>query len=116
MSNTTRWMTTAEAAARAGVSARTIIRYVEEGDLPATTTQGGHRRIAEADLEAFLAHITRAHSDGALILVSANQKGGVGKTTLTANLGVLLHQMGQRVLLVDLDPQGHLTFSVGHNP
>ncbi len=40
-----------------------------------------------------------------------NFKGGVGKTTLTANLGVELARRGQRVLLIDLDPQSSLTFS-----
>lgn len=38
-----------------------------------------------------------------------NQKGGVGKTAVTVNLGGALAEMGYRVLLVDLDPQGHLT-------
>ena len=42
-----------------------------------------------------------------------NQKGGVGKTTTTLNLGVGLARQGQRVLIVDADPQGSLTLSMG---
>lgn len=50
------------------------------------------------------------------ILAVANQKGGVAKTTTVASLAAALHALDQRVLVVDLDPQGCLTFSLGRNP
>jgi len=49
-------------------------------------------------------------------LAVANQKGGVAKTTTVASLGVALAELGRRVLLVDLDPQACLTFSLGLDP
>lgn len=49
-------------------------------------------------------------------LAVANQKGGVAKTTTVASLGVALRELGRRVLLVDLDPQACLTFSLGIDP
>jgi chromosome partitioning protein len=52
----------------------------------------------------------------ARITAFANQKGGVAKTTTTLNLGVAFKEMGLRVLVVDLDPQGNLTMSQGWNP
>jgi chromosome partitioning protein len=50
------------------------------------------------------------------VIVLANQKGGVAKTTTTLNLGVAFAEKGYRVLLVDLDPQGNLTMSQGLDP
>ncbi len=50
------------------------------------------------------------------VIAVTNQKGGVAKTTTVASLGVALGELGQRVLLVDLDPQACLTFSLGVDP
>ncbi len=50
------------------------------------------------------------------IVAIVNQKGGVAKTTTTASLGAAFAELGERVLLVDLDPQACLTFSLGVDP
>jgi len=85
----------------------------EPADEPAVATERGPHLHAVPSSEA-----ARGPEEDVMakVIAFANQKGGVAKTTTTLNLGVALKEMGKRVLVVDLDPQGNLTMSQGMNP
>ena len=59
---------------------------------------------------------SRSEDNLAEVIAVANQKGGVGKTTTSINLGGALAELGHRVLCLDLDPQANLTVGLGLNP
>ena len=111
-------LTTKEVADRLGVEPKTVLRYLHQGKLQGSKI-GREYRIPERSLNSLLAPADiRPSPNGtrqARITAIVNQKGGVGKTTTTFNLGVALQRRGRQVLLVDLDPQASLSVSAGIN-
>ncbi len=109
-------LTTSEVAARLGVSRQTAHRYISEGRIPAQATPGGQYRIEEAVVSAFLRTGDASSVHGPRVIALANQKGGVGKTTTAVNLSVELAALGERVLLIDADPQANAAMHFGLKP
>jgi chromosome partitioning protein len=77
--------------------------FVSPGEVTRFLREGGQRRERPDKNPA------ESDDESARIIAVAVPKGGTGKTTTTINLGAALAEQGQRVLLVDFDPQGNLT-------
>jgi chromosome partitioning protein len=109
-----RLLSTQEVAARLAIDTKTVRRYLQQGKLTGSRI-GRDYRIPETAVAALLRRTNPVAPAERVSVVTAvvNQKGGVGKTTTTFNLGVGLHRLGRRVLLVDLDPQASLSASAG---
>jgi chromosome partitioning protein len=111
------FLSTKEVADRLGVDTKTVLRYLHQGKLRGSRL-GRDWRIPASVVNALLTastppSTTSGTTHEAVVTAIVNQKGGVGKTTTTFNLGVALRRLGRRVLLVDMDPQAALSVSAG---
>ncbi len=109
-----RLLSTQEVADRLSVDKKTVLRYLRAGKLTGSRI-GRDYRIPEGAVSALLRRTNSLAPTerSAVVTAVVNQKGGVGKTTTTFNLGVALQRRGRRVLLIDLDPQAALSASIG---
>jgi chromosome partitioning protein len=108
----------AEAPAVAEPETRVVDEPVNDDDEPGDGRMKAIDLIAPTRLDFLKPEEAAAEQpvDTADVIVFANQKGGVAKTTTTLNLAVAFAECGYRVLCIDLDPQGNLTMSQGIDP
>jgi len=106
--------TSGEVADLAGIPKSTLLEWEREGRIGPVERDDHNNRVYSPDQVHDI--VTMAGKVIYKRISVVNQKGGVGKTTTTFNLGAALARRGQRVLIVDLDAQANLTISFGLNP
>jgi chromosome partitioning protein len=108
-----------EAARMLGVSKERLLSLEREGTIPVSDRdESGNRSYTVEQIESIrdLIGIRPMLDPSPRVLAVFNMKGGVGKSTVSANLAVKIAEKGYRILAMDADPQGHLTTSLGQEP
>jgi chromosome partitioning protein len=104
--------TVTQAAGVLGISPETLRRMDRRGDASPSQRQGNRRIYTHDDINRLREMISGRKRKATTTIALVNQKGGVGKTTITINLGGALATQGYRVLIVDFDPQANCSFGL----
>ena len=105
--------TVTQAAKVLGISSETLRRMDRRGDASPSKREGGRRIYTPEDLNRLRELLSGRKRKATTTIALVNQKGGVGKTTITINLAGALATQGYRVLIVDFDPQANCSFGLG---
>ncbi len=108
-----------EAARILGIAKESLLALERDGSIPsADRDEYGNRFYTAEQVEAVrdVVGVRPVIDNPPRVLAVFNMKGGVGKSTISANLAVTMAEKGVRVLALDADPQGHLTTSLGEEP
>ena len=104
--------TVTQAADVLGISPETLRRMDRRGDASPSRREGNRRIYTHDDLNRLRGLLSGRKRKATTTIALVNQKGGVGKTTITINLAGALATQGYRVLIVDFDPQANCSFGL----